>query len=62
MYTKNGFLYSVNPNALLTKICQQLALNYQSNNDHETASLFLKIAEESKEFELEDKKNDKKFT
>lgn len=51
VYMKNGVLFPVNPNALLTKTCLQLAENYESNKDYETSSLFWQLANESKRFQ-----------
>lgn len=50
VYMKNGVLFPVNPHALLTKTCLQLAENYDSNKDYETSSLFWKMANDSKRY------------
>lgn len=48
VFMKNGIGNPVNPYALLTKTCLQLAENYESNKDYEQASVFRQIANESR--------------
>jgi hypothetical protein len=47
---RNGIGSPINPYALLTKTCLQLAENYESNKDYQQASLFRQIANESRRF------------